>query len=80
MMPGGQSDHRARVESAAQIAPNRNVRAQPQAHGLLERVTNGRDVLGRGELTDIARGRVVEVPMPHMVSEAHQEPRAIIRV
>ena len=36
MMPGGEAEDRAGVESAAQIAADRHVRAQAHAHSFLE--------------------------------------------
>ncbi len=45
MMPGGQSEHGAGIESAAQVATDRHVRAQSQTDCLLERVTKLCDVL-----------------------------------
>ena len=62
MMPGGQSDHGAGIEPAAQIAADRHVRAQPQTDRLLERMAKLRDVLVGRALTDIRCRAIVEVP------------------
>lgn len=63
-MSGRKPENRARIEPAAQVAPDRNVRAQSQPHGLLQHVTELGHVLRIRPFPRLLGGaRVVEIPV-----------------
>ena len=61
----GQTEHRARVDPARQIARDLDVGDQALAHGVVEHVAEARDDLGVGAVVgcDLGRGRKHEVPV-----------------
>jgi hypothetical protein len=59
----GEAEHGAGVESAAEIATDRDVSAEAQANGFFEYVAKLRAVIGVGTLWAVVFAGVVEVPV-----------------
>ena len=60
----GEAEHGAGVDAAAQIAANRHVGAEPNAHGVVEHCTKALDVFGVAQyLAVVTCDRVLDVPV-----------------